>query len=502
MPPEQQAAFDAVQAGRMIHTPIDGRADVYALGLVLNKLLAGHAPAQPPSPGVQAILERCTRPNPAERYPTAGALATDFRRHLAALPLQGVRNRSVAERWSKWRRRRPHVLTGILTLVALTLAGIGLLVRSQRQVTQAEAALRDGHTHLHAAHYTEAANRFRQGEELLDWLPFQGRLRGQLREGRHATERAEVAAQLRHICERVRPLYGADLVVAHQVREAAQQCRVIWNERARLAALLDADTDAWRHDLLDLGILTAHLECRAARATPSAHRQALATLAEAETLLGPSRVLHLEQAVHARALGQVPAPTSTEAPRRAWEHLAIARQNYATGAWDAALRSCTTSLAIEPSFGGYYQRGLCQLALNRTAEAIADFSAASALAPTSAWCLYNRSQAYTNAGQLDAALTDCNRTLELDPQLAQAYLARATIHRRLQDLRRAHADLDSAQRAGLSRAPLDYERALVFLAARDRAEAMACVERCLAHDPQHQAAKSLRAKLQTEYPQP
>src|SRR3712207_6936721 len=42
-----------------------------------------------------------------ERYPTAQALADDLRRHLTDQPLAGVSNRSLAERWRKWRRRRP-----------------------------------------------------------------------------------------------------------------------------------------------------------------------------------------------------------------------------------------------------------------------------------------------------------------------------------------------------------------------------------------------------------
>ena len=53
------------------------------------------------------ILARCTALQASDRHPTAGALAGDLRRHLMHLPLKGVSNRSLPERWRKRRRRRP-----------------------------------------------------------------------------------------------------------------------------------------------------------------------------------------------------------------------------------------------------------------------------------------------------------------------------------------------------------------------------------------------------------
>ena len=50
------------------------------------------------------------RAAPEDRYPDAPRLADDLRRHLTDQPLAGVRNRSLAERWRKWRRRRPSTL--------------------------------------------------------------------------------------------------------------------------------------------------------------------------------------------------------------------------------------------------------------------------------------------------------------------------------------------------------------------------------------------------------
>jgi tetratricopeptide (TPR) repeat protein len=510
MAPEQAAALRAVRDGRAVPQAVDARADVYSLGVLLTELLGG--PTRSVSVGLADVLARCTAADPADRYPTAAALAADLRRHLSDLPLKGVGNRSLAERWGKWRRRRPHALPLALTLVALAAVTAGLALRVNRQADRAEKALRDGEVRLDQGRYAEAVEALRGGEGLVEGSPFHRSLLARLREARQAAERGQAAAELHLLCERVRPLYAAEVVAPEQARTAAANCLDVWAERAAIVRKLDGQPNPelewqWRADLLDVGILAAHL---GVRSTPpeeadAARRRALATLAEAEALLGPSGVLYLERARHARALGmsrladEADELARTVPPRTAWEHLAVGRALMGAGEISRASVELDRSVELDPrSLWANYYRGAGRLRLGEPTEAVAAFSACVALAPDAAWCFYNRGLAYTEANHLDRAVADFDRALDLDPSLAAAYLGRAAAHHRAGRHSDALADLHRAADGGLPPADVQYQTAVVLLALKDRPAALASLRDCLRHDPHHQPARDLLAKMNAQ----
>jgi tetratricopeptide (TPR) repeat protein len=444
MAPEQATAMKSVSANTPVPTAVDGRADVFALGVLLaelwGRLAAGRARD---SVALADVLARCTAPAPADRYPSAAALAADLRRHLTAQPLRGVPNRSLVERWRKWRKRRPLGLPLGLAIAAVVVAGIGMVVQADRQSGRARAALRDGQALIDQGRFREAAEACRTGEALLGGVPFQRPLRAKLGETRQSADRAGAAADLHTLCEQVRPLYAAEVLPPTQAREVLAHCREVWTARADIATRLSdqptSELEArWRTDLLDLGVLTAHLEAAIAPDdAPSAQRRAVAILEEAEELLGPSAALYLERARYLRAVG-LPAEAdaaerrATEfAPRAAWDYLAVGRARLGAGDLPGAAAALDRCVELDPrSVWGHYYRGACALRMKDPPEALAAFSACLALQPDGAWCLYNRGLAYAAAGRADRATTDLEQALARDPDHRPARALLAGIRRK------------------------------------------------------------------------
>jgi tetratricopeptide (TPR) repeat protein len=530
MSPEQAAALDAVREGRPVPAPVDSRSDVYSLGLLLYEALGGPVPADataalPPLPrfnrdvsvGLADVLARCLAPDPDRRYPDAAALGGDLRRHLADLPLQGVANRSPAERWRKWRRRRPHgvglLSMGLAVLLAAAAAGaVGYLHFSQR-LRESRAALEDGAEHLRAGRPALAASALRRGLALVDDVPgardLRGRLEAELRlaeETRARAERAEAARELHRLTDRLRFLYGSPPGPAESLRELAAHCRrAFWDRRGPLLESLGPDLDAGarrqvEQDLLDLAVLWADLHVRLAPpgGGEAARQEALRVLDQAEALFGPSPVLAAERSSHTDALGRTgPAPAAApRPPRTAWEHYALGRCLLRAGEGKRAAAAFRQALQMEP-FGLWpnYYYGLCAYHLGDYEEAVNAFTVCVARAPQSPGCYYNRALAYAKRGRQDRALADYAYALQLDPGFAAAALGRGLLLFKSRRYAEARADLRRALDAGGDPAVIHYNLALIDVAQYDRAAALAELRQALRHDPRHKEARELSEQL-------
>jgi serine/threonine protein kinase/tetratricopeptide (TPR) repeat protein len=512
MSPEQQAAVLAVQRGRAVAQPVDGRSDVYSLGVVLYEALAGGLPehgAEPSSDipwtvspdgpqgcagrwrplhhvnpqvsvGLADVIGKCLADSPRDRYPHMAALAGDLRRHLAHLPLAGVRNRSLGERWRKWRSRRPHgaALAGMMLAVLTALAAVTLAAVSHfsHRLDEARSALNDGDVQLARGDWQAALGSLERGRSLARGVPFQGDLSDQLdrqfrrAEGlRAAAERDALAREVHRLADRIRFLYGTNSVPPAALRGLGASCRGFWEKRTQVLQRLTPEgggalNPPLRDDLLDLALFWADLQVRLAPAAEKeeGRRKARQVLNEAEALLGPSPVLDAERSETRgeRAAGSRPA-------RSAWEHGALGRYFLRCADLERAAGELAQALRLEPQglWPNFYQ-GLCAYRRGRYADAVTAYSVCIGAAPEAANCFYNRALAFEALGRTADALADYNHALRLDPALAAAALNRGMLHYRAGRYAEAAADLQRAQDLGMDEAVVAFDRLLVDLARR------------------------------------
>ncbi len=212
MAPEHRAAMEAVSRGEAVSQPVDERADIFAVGLLLRDALAGPVPStaaardgqtavrwprQNPqvSVGLADIIEKCLAARSRNRYQTAAAYAGDLRRHLTDRPLVGVANRSLAEAWRKWRRRRPAALSrwtarlAIVAALAVVLCAAQVFYRHRLQLIA--NALDDGHRPRQNGRLIEAVRVLAQGRELALSTPAAGKLLRSVAEQLARRERAK-----------------------------------------------------------------------------------------------------------------------------------------------------------------------------------------------------------------------------------------------------------------------------------------------------------------------
>jgi serine/threonine protein kinase/tetratricopeptide (TPR) repeat protein len=536
---EQKAAFAAMRENRRVPVAVDGRSDIYSLGVILYEALGGSP--RPPSlpstlrigrpfagpkgeqaetarpwrldnplvtPSLKDLIVKCLREDPKERYPNAAALAADLRRYLSDLPLQGVRNRNFAERWHKWRRRRPTALRLwglVLTLLLTTLAAAMTWLSQQRHgFGNGMAALRAGQDQTAVGHYDEAVAVLQWGLTMTQGIPFTGDLRQELASNLQAAKEKQAAQEFHDLADRIRLRFTADSLARKAMLDLEASCRSAWQGRdqllKRLKDLAPNERVRMQTDMLDLAILSANLRVQLAKANEqhSARQSALQMLEEAEALFGPSPGLLRERQLYAKALGLTELERRTSesvsliTPRNAWEHYSLGRSYLYSGELALAAAEFQKAVDLEPSglWPNYY-KALCAFRLKqydvaRVAFSVCIGAAAQNASPQAvAKIFYNRAL----AGNDEEARADYTHALTLDPTLGVAAFNRGILNFKEKRYAKAIHDLKLALNNGVEPAVVYFHLAMVYEAQEDRPAAVASLRRALQYEPGHKDAR-------------
>ncbi len=139
---------------------VDGRSDVYSLGVVLFELLTGERPFRgnvqmllqqvlhddAPSPrsfngnisrDLETICLKCLEKNPNRRYQAVSELRDDLHRYLEGVPIH-ARPVSSLERGKKWILRHPTVSALVACIVLLTVVAVTIISWEWRQLVVAQ----------------------------------------------------------------------------------------------------------------------------------------------------------------------------------------------------------------------------------------------------------------------------------------------------------------------------------------------------------------------------
>lgn len=451
---------------------VDGRGDVYALGVILYELLAGRLPfevsagsrstflaracadrrRQPASlrrfngevtPAIESIIRRCLEPDPDRRYGNARELQEDLQAQLSHQPLLHAREPSLVERARKWYRRHPRLTVGLsVAVVAATLLAVAVDRLAQERGANA----------------------------LLNAAATRGRFQDEMKEAQinvldSLDAGPEQRARARADCERVLATY--QVLNDPAWFDVPQVRRLSATEQARLREEVGELLLLWARAVIQEG--------------PEHRAEALKLNALAAACFPADAVPATVQRQHAALAGDRPSPPLD---MRAADSLSP--RELALAATDLTLRRdfAGAQQLLERAARGEPQQftlwldlAICHEHQANLERAAASYDTCIALAPKLASLYLRRAVVRLNQKRPAEALADLNRTLELRPDLADAYLHRALALAGLQKYAPAIADVTQAiqlgsppVRAYLIRAQLHADAGNASAAERDRTE--------------------------------
>jgi len=536
MSPEQLLGFSDKSAT----VAIDGRSDIYSLGLILFQLLAGRRPFLTPcgsihdivthmlkerqklppdvrqfnpevDAGTAAIVAKCLHPQPARRYQSAAELVEDIRRHRADLPLRYAANTSLSERLAKWMRRHPRLASPATVLAAASLLTLGVVAwGTQATIAQSQAEYRQLHTKAHQL-FVEFHERCSVAEHYLsahvDRSPW--RERGQ-QEAQEALKQLGVWD-----CE----AWTQQPTVAALSPEQQRQLEQRVGELAHFLILADTPSHP-KAESASSSDAVSRLPTEA-----QLRRQRLRQLQEqwSEKRLSSGRLAYYQayewkkQGKHGQVLDVLQKYLQAyPSDVNAW--FTLARSAYLLGRLSEAYHAYSTCVALRPQFApGYYNRALVAFYFN--IDPLSDLQTVLKLEPESLEARFLLALVLQRQKKYPHALRELQILLDREPSSPRFLHLRAQLYEAMGNPRQARADRQAALlcrcsnwQEGLAQADLlidrDPKAALARYRALERddpsqvepllgqvyiygeqlqqpAQALECLERLHRHHPEH-----------------
>jgi serine/threonine protein kinase len=524
MSPEQKAALEALGKNQPVPALVDGRSDIYSLGLLLFLALEARLPAGDSVPGslqtcnrkisvgFADIIRKCLAKDPGSRYPDAESLALDLRRHREHLPLRGVPNRSLSERWRKWRRRQPYAFPLLIILAALfgvtCWAGFTKFAQIGDRRRTAEMSLYNGQEFLSKRQYSEAEATLAHGLVLAQDVPGGAGLVEALKQRLQLTRRAQKAQELRTLVDYLRFYFLDPSLPSRRLHVLEASCRNLWDARNLItdssAGTMEQDLEQTiRADLQDMVILWAELHVLLAPQgqAKSHHQEALQRVGEGEEFFGPSALFQRVRQKHFHSHGLTAQANQLEdrigdfPPPSGWEHTAMAGIFLRSQEWDKAHHELVKAVRLHrQAFWPNFYLGVCTFHQKDYVQAVSFFSFCAGQS-AKAEPYYFRALAYAAANQPEKALEDFDQALRLDGTLGAAYWHRGALNYDLKRLTEALADFQQALKNGADPCKTNYQLALVQVDQGNWNEARHSLHNVLREQPEHPKAKELLLKI-------